>query len=175
VSLRIVEDSSQKEPLSRTVQASGNINAPFIDLVPAAGKSCKEIAYYMKRELEKEHFRVATVILAVEEYAKGGGGAMVGPESNPNFITIYGQVQRQGRYEVTPEDDLTVSQAILRAGGFAQFAKDKKVTVIRKYPGKDSVKIYVNLKDIMMKGKLEYDVPVYGGDVIIVGEKMLNF
>lgn len=178
VSLRIVEDTSQRVPLSLKVQASGNINAPFINLVPAAGKTCKEVAFYMKRELEKEHFRVATVILAVEEEFKPprtGRGAFDMPAPDANYITIYGQVQRQGRYETSTEEDLTVSQAILRAGGFSQFAQDKKVKVIRNVPGKGNVDIFVNLRDVMMKGKLEYDIPVYGGDVIVVSEKLINF
>jgi protein involved in polysaccharide export with SLBB domain len=175
VSLRIVEDTSQQAPLSLKIQDSGNINAPFINLVPAAGKTCKDVAYYMKRELEKEHFRVATVILALEEGAKAQARGPGAPLPTANYITIYGQVQRQGRYETTPEEDLTVSQAILRAGGFSQFAKDKKVKVIRKVPDKGNVTIYVNLRDVMMKGKLDYDIPVRGGDVIIVDEKLINF
>jgi protein involved in polysaccharide export with SLBB domain len=175
VSVRIVEDTSQKAPLSLKVQASGNINAPFINLVPAVGKSCKEVAMYMKKELEKEHFKTATVIVSLEENAKSGaaGSALSGPAAN--FITIYGQVQRQGKYEITPEEELTCSQAILKAGGFSQFAKDTKVTVIRKYPKKGNVKIVVNLRDVMMKGKLDYDIPIRGGDVIIVDEKLVNF
>ena len=177
VSLRIVEDTSQQAPLSLKVQDSGNLNAPFINLVPAAGKTCKEVAYYMKKELEKEHFRTATVIVALEaEVAKSRAGVGGGPPlPTANYITVYGQVQRQGRYETTPEEDLTVSQAILRAGGFSQFAKDKKVKVIRKVPDKGNVTFEVNLRDVMMKGKLEYDIPVRGGDVIIVDEKLVNF
>lgn len=173
VSLRIVEEDKL---YSLKVQDSGNINAPFINLVPAAGHTCKNVAFYMKRELEKQHFKMATVILALEQKALptkergvGGGGPAAG------FITIYGQVAKQGRYEVDPAEDLTVSQAILRAGGFAQFAKDKKVKVIRKYPNKRSIEIEVNLRNVMMKGKLEEDIPVRGGDVIIVGEKLINF
>jgi protein involved in polysaccharide export with SLBB domain len=174
VSLRIVEDTSQKAPLSLKVQASGNINAPFINLVPAAGKTCKEVAFYMKKELEKEHFRVATVIVSLEDTVPTKStGALIGPPSN--FITIYGQVQRQGKYEITPEEELTASQAILKAGGFSQFAKDTMVSVIRKYPKMGNVRIIVNLRNVMMKGKLDYDIPIRGGDVIIVDEKLVNF
>ena len=180
VLLRIVEDSTQAAPRSLKVLDSGNINAPFINLVPVSGKTCKEVAFYMKRELEKQHFKVATVILAVEEIytPTGRDRTAVGPQPgvlNSGYITIYGQVQRQGRYEVNPEEDLTVSQAVLRAGGFAQFAKDKDVKVIRKYPSKGNVTIRVNLRDVMMKGKLEYDIQIRGGDVIIVDEKLVNF
>jgi protein involved in polysaccharide export with SLBB domain len=115
------------------------------------------------------------VIVSLEDTVKTNtpAGALIGPASN--FITIYGQVQRQGKYEVTPEEELTVSQAVLKAGGFSQFAKDTSVSVIRKYPKKGNVRIIVNLRDVMMKGKLDYDIPIRGGDVIIVDEKLVNF
>lgn len=175
VSLRIVEDG--EKVYSLPVQDSGNIQAPFISLVPAVGRTCRDVAFYMKRELEKQHFQTATVILALEKSApvRGGGGGYAQPQFNASFITIYGQVGRQGRYEVQPEEDLTVSQAILRAGGFSQFALDSKVKVIRKVPGKGNVTIIVNLRNVMMKGKLEYDIPIRGGDVIIVDERLVNF
>jgi protein involved in polysaccharide export with SLBB domain len=171
VSLRIVEDGEKVYSLK--IQDSGNIQAPFISLVPAAGKTCKDVAFYMKRELEKQHFKQATVILALEEKAPVVQ-SRAAPAMVPGaFITIYGQVARQGRYEVDPQENLTVSQAILKAGGFSQFAQDKKVKVIRNVKGRN-VDIIVNLKEVMTKGKLEYDIPIYGGDVIVVAEKLIN-
>ncbi len=175
LSLRIVEEGDKV--YNPVVQDSGNIMSPYIGLVPAAGRTCKDVAFAMKTELQKQHFKVATVILALEKTNPNKkklpaniAGAMV-----PGFVTIFGQVQRQGRYEVEPDEDLTVSQAVLRAGGFAQFANESKVKVIRKVPDKGYVTIVVNLRNVMMRGKLEYDIPVRGGDVIIVDEKMLNF
>lgn len=172
VVLRIVEDGEKTYNLR--VQDSGNILAPYISLVPAAGRTCRDVAYYMKRELEKQHFQTATVILALEAVAPSKGYAGQMPAYNADFITVYGQVSRQGRYEVDPGEDLTVSQAILRAGGFSQFAQDEKVKIIRRVPGKGNVTIIVNLRNVMMRGRLEYDIPVRGGDVIIVDEKLIN-
>jgi polysaccharide export outer membrane protein len=172
VSLRIVEEG--EKVASYKVQDSGNLMVPFIGLVPAAGRTPRDVAFYMKRELQKKHFKVATVILALEERALVKPRPP-GPPPASGYITIYGQVIRQGKYEVEPGEDLTVSQAILRAGGLSQFAKDTKVKVIRKVPNKPNLTIYVNVRDVMMKGKLEYDIPIRGGDVIIVDEKIFNF
>lgn len=172
VSLRIVED--RDKVLSLYVQDSGDIQAPFIGLVKANGRTCKQVAFFMKRELEKQYFQQATVIVALERVRPSS--TKFGPGYVPDdtrYITVYGQVSRQGRYELLPEDDLTVSQAILRAGGFSQFAQTKKVKVIRKTP-KGSVTIFVNLDDIMRLGKLEYDIPIRPEDVIIVTEKIVN-
>lgn len=174
VSLRIVED--RDKVLSLYVQDSGDIQAPFIGLVKANGRTCKQVAFFMKKELEKQYFQQATVIVALERVRPSSNNAKNGPGFVPDdthFITIYGQVSRQGRYELTAEDDLTVSQAVLRAGGFSQFAQTKKVKIIRKTP-KGSVTIIVNLDDIMRLGKLEYDIPIRPEDVIIVTEKVIN-
>lgn len=172
VSLRIVED--RDKVLSLYVQDSGDIQAPFIGLVKANGRTCKQVAFFMKRELEKQYFQQATVIVALERVRpsnnKFGPGYI---QDDTRYITVYGQVSRQGRYELLAEDDLTVSQAILRAGGFSQFAQTKKVKVIRKTP-KGTVTIFVNLDDIMRLGKLEYDIPIRPEDVIIVTEKVVN-
>lgn len=175
VSLRIVED--RDKVLSLLVQDSGDIQAPFIGLVRAAGRTCRDVAFYMKKELEKQYFQQATVIVALERAYVPPGRDARNPwvQDDMAYITIYGQVIRQGRYELAPEEDLTVSQAILRAGGFSQFAKDTSVKVIRKVPGRSNVTIIVNLKDVMTKGRLEKDIPIRGGDVIIVDEKLVNF
>ncbi|QIF04208.1 polysaccharide biosynthesis/export family protein [Roseimicrobium sp. ORNL1] len=173
---RIVEDKA--EPKSLMIQDSGDIFAPYIGLVKAAGRTPRELAMHMKTELEKQYFQQATVIVALErERPVGPGGSQGGGYvvEDMGYITIYGQVIRQGKYEFAPEDQLTASQAILRAGGFAPFAKDKAVKIIRKVPGKGNVTIVVNLRDVMTKGRLEKDITILPNDTIIVEEKLINF
>jgi protein involved in polysaccharide export with SLBB domain len=177
VVLRIVEDKA--EPKSLVIQDSGDIFAPYIGLVKAAGRTPRQLAMYMKQELEKQYFQQATVIVALERaFVPGQNGGRGGPDyiqDDMGYITIYGQVIRQGKYEFAPEDQLTASQAILRAGGFAPFAKDTKVKVIRKVPGKGNVTIVVNLRDVMTKGRLEKHIAILPNDTIIVEEKLINF
>jgi protein involved in polysaccharide export with SLBB domain len=173
--LRIVEDKA--EPKSLMIQDSGDIFAPYIGLVKAAGRTPRQLAQQMKIELEKQYFQQATVIVALErEYRdprtrRPDDGYVV---EDMGYITIYGQVIRQGKYEFAPEDQLTASQAILRAGGFAPFAKDKAVKIIRKTP-KGNVTLVVNLRDVMTKGRLEKDIAILPNDTIIVEEKLINF
>ena len=65
-------------------------------------------------------------------------------------------------------------QAVLRAGGFAQFANPKKVRLVRTTPqGRKA--ILVNLDDVMRRGNLNNDVYIRDGDVIIIDEKNVNF
>lgn len=173
VSLRIVEDKDKT--LSLNVQETGDIQAPHLGLVRVNGLTCKKVAYAMKRDLERAFFQQATVIVALEMRPRSErpGGGPVMPE---DFFTVFGQVARQGKYEMLPDEDLTISQAILRAGGFAQFAKAEDVRIIRKVKTQAKpVEIRVNVKEIMTKGRLENDIPIRPNDVIIVKEKLINF
>ena len=166
ISLRIVED--RDKVLALYIQESGDIQAPHLGLVKAAGRTCKQLAYGMKQELERAYFQHATVIVALDRRVHTQLPA------NQDAFTIYGQVLKQGKYELLPEEGLTISQAIVRAGGFAQFADKKNIKLIRRV-GSKSVTIQINVADVMEKGKLEKDIPVHSNDVIIVKEKWLNF
>ncbi len=81
---------------------------------------------------------------------------------------------RQGKYEFVQQDQLTASQAILRAGGFAEGAKDKAVKIVRKVPAKGNVTLVVNLRDVMSKGMTEKDLPLLPNDTIIVEERLTD-
>jgi protein involved in polysaccharide export with SLBB domain len=168
ISIRVVED--RREPLQVRVTATGEIQAPHIGLVRAAGRTCRELAFAVKRELEKSYYNVATVVVAIDQK----GREQTGPGYQIAFFTIYGQVLRQGKYELPADEDVTISQAILRAGGFAQFANPQKVKLVRKTPQGNKT-VLVDLDQIMRRGNLEYDIYVRENDVIIVDEKKVNF
>lgn len=173
ISLRIVEDRDRVQSL--LIQDSGDIQAPHMGLVKAAGKTCKQVAFYMKKELEKHYFQQATVIIALEAVKQTQHyGNYPGMSFAPgDFFVVYGQVARQGKYELTADEELTVSQAILRAGGFSQFANTKNVRLIRRTPsGNKSIRL--NLDDVMRKGRLEKDILMRRNDVIIIDEKLIN-
>jgi len=172
ISLRIVEDKDKT--LSLLVQDSGDIVAPHLGLVRAAGLTCRKVAFNMKRELEKQYFQQATVIVSIESIPRSGM-APAGTLSE-DFFTVFGQVARQGKYEMFPDEELTISQAILKAGGFAPFALTKDVRIIRKVKTEmKPVEIRINVDEIMAKGRLDKDIAVRPNDVIIVKEKKINF
>ena len=74
-------------------------------------------------------------------------------------------------------ENLTASHAIMRAGGFADFANRKKVRVIRNGkpggPGKQTFEM--NMIEILDDGKTEKDVLLQPDDVIIVPSRLINF
>lgn len=176
ISFRIVED--RNEPIRLRVQDSGEIQAPHIGLVRAAGRTCRDLAFIIKRELEKSYYNKATVIIAIDVIPKvSSGGSSMGPGGvvrGQEYFTVFGQVLRQGKYELPFDEDVSISQAILRAGGPAQFANLGKVRLIRKTPQGNKT-VLIDVDQIMTRGSLEYDIILRSNDVLIIPEKVASF
>lgn len=173
ISFRVLEDKA--EPRSLRVQDSGDVYAPNVGLVHAEGKTCRELALSIKKTLESSLYQKATVIISIDVIPQPRGGN--GPQAyrgTGDLFTIFGQVARQGKYELPEDSDLSISQAILTAGGQAQFGNLKKVRIIRKVPSGHKT-IQVDVDAVMTKGALERDIYIRPGDVIIVPEKKVNF
>lgn len=172
VSFQIMEDrvwNPTNAPVSSLqVQDSGEIEVPYIGRVLAVGKTCKELAEEVKAALEKDYYKQATVVIS-----------MIAASPILGRIYIWGQVHNQGPLDIQVNENLTVGQAILRAGGFADFADQKKVKVIRASTGADKSKptqtINLDLKQILSEGKTEKDIVLQPGDLIIVPSRLFNF
>lgn len=170
VSIRILED--RRDALQQVVAVTGEVQAPYVGLVNARGKTCRDLAFTIKRELEKNFFKNATVVIAIDKL--NPADQMKIGESELEFYVMFGFVARQGKYDLPSNEDISISQAILRAGGFAQFAKKNKVKIIRKTPQGNKT-ILVNVDGIMRQGDLERDIFIRKDDVIIVEELNWNF
>lgn len=170
ISIRILED--RREALQQVVAVTGEVQAPYVGLVNARGKTCRSLAFTLKRELEKNFFKNATVVIAIDR---------INPEDqirlrtvDLEFYVMFGFVAKQGKYDLPSNEDISISQAILRAGGFAQFANKEKVKIIRKTP-RGNKTVLVNVDGIMRRGDLDKDVYIRKDDVIIVEELNWNF
>ncbi|MDZ4404685.1 polysaccharide biosynthesis/export family protein [Prosthecobacter sp.] len=170
ISIRILED--RRDALQQVVAVTGEVQAPYVGLVNARGKTCRDLAYTIKRELEKNFFKNATVVIAIDKLNERT--QMEEREVDLEFYVMFGFVARQGKYDLPSNEDISISQAILRAGGFAQFANKEKVKVIRKTPQGNKT-ILVNVDGIMRRGDLERDIYIRKDDVIIVEELNWNF
>jgi polysaccharide export outer membrane protein len=159
VSFRVVEDRDNDSQRLR-VNDNGELEVPYIGPVPAQGKSCKQLAYDIKGALEKEYYYHATVILALDRVSEKSRGR----------VYVYGSVKGQGPQELPPDESYTVSKAVIRAGGFGDFANKRKVKVTRK-DGKDFT---VDLKRVIEEGKTEEDVVLQPDDQIYVPQRLIN-
>jgi protein involved in polysaccharide export with SLBB domain len=124
------------------------------------------LAGQLKAELEKEYYYQATVIIAVDVMTKSRGK-----------VYLVGPVRMPGPQEIPSDEVLTLSKAILRAGGFGDYADKHKVRVTRKGAtagGQDQI-FMVNVAEILEKGKSESDLPLEPGDLIYVPERLIRF
>ena len=160
VSFRVVEDRDTESQHLR-VNDNGELEVPYIGLVPASGRTCKELAYSVKSLLEREYYYHATVIIAVDRVSEKSRGK----------IYVYGNVKAQGPQEIPADETYTVSKAIIRAGGFGDFANKRKVRLTRK----DGKNYIVDLKRVIEEGHSEEDVVLQPDDQINVPARAVNF
>jgi polysaccharide biosynthesis/export protein len=160
VSFRVVEDRDGESQHLR-VNDNGELEVPYIGLVPAAGKTCRELAYNIKAALEREYYYHATVILAVDRVSEKSRGK----------VYVYGAVKVQGPQDIPTDETYTVSKAVIRAGGFGDFADKRKVKVTRKN-GQDFM---IDLKKVIEQGHSDEDVVLQPDDQIYVPQRLVNF
>ena len=159
ISFRVVEDRDNESQHLR-VNDSGEVEVPYVGLVPAAGRTCRELAYNIKSLLEREYYYHATVIIAVEHVSEKSRGK----------VYVYGSVKMQGPQEIPADETYTVSKAVIRAGGFGDFANKRKIKLTRK-GGRDFV---IDLKRVIEEGHSEDDVVLQPDDQIYVPQRLIN-
>jgi polysaccharide biosynthesis/export protein len=168
VAFQILEDKlidDKDVPRSLIVSDSGELDIPYVGRVPATEKTCKQLGDEIKLQLEKEYYHQATVVLALELANKYLGR-----------VYVWGQVRNQGPIDIAVNENLTAGRAILRAGGFADFANKKKVKVVRGgTTGAAKQTFDLNMADILEGGKTEKDIPLQPDDFVLVPSRLINF
>ncbi len=159
VSFRVVEDRDNESQRLR-VNDNGQLEVPYIGLVPAAGRTSKELAFNIKSALEKEYYYHATVIIAVDHVSEKSRGR----------VYVMGSVKGPGPQEIPPDEEYTVSKAVSRAGGFSDFANKRKVKLTRK----NGQEMVVDLKRIIEDGKTDEDVVLQPDDRIFIPQRLIN-
>lgn len=164
LSFQITEDREPPKPL--IVTDSGEVDIPYIGRVSVAGKTCKEVAILVKTQLEKEYYYRATVAVGLDQVNRIAGK-----------VYVWGQVRTQGAVEIPANESFTAGKAILRAGGFADFANKKKVKLVRSgKPGStDKQTFELNMVEILEEGKTEKDMLLQQDDFIIVPARLVNW
>jgi polysaccharide export outer membrane protein len=163
LSFRIVEDEEDPKPLF--VTDSGELEVPYLGRFPAEGKTCKQLAIELKNELQKDYYYQATVVVAVDLMTKSRGK-----------VYLVGPVRMPGPQDIPSDEIFTLSKAILRAGGFGDFADKRGVRVTRKGSAGTKEKTFtVDVGQILEKGKAEADLILQPGDFIYVPERSIRF
>lgn len=125
----------------------GLVNLPYIGEIRAQGLLANQLQTDIQNRLvAKEIYTNPTITVSTAD--------------TPRFINVSGAVKGGGRIPYTP--DMTLMTAITAAGGFTEFADQKKVSLTREgrvFP--------VNAREIQ-RGR-EKDVTVLPGDQINIG------
>ena len=162
LSYRVVQE--RRAPLSLMVTDSGEVEVPLIGRVRAGGRTCKELAETIRPLLQREYFIHATVIIGLDAASSKSRGT----------VYVSGQVRAQGSVELPPTEELTVSKAILKAGGFAEFADSRKVKLVRNKPDGASETTIVDVDAVLTRGKIDKDPVLQPDDRIIIPRKFIN-
>jgi len=166
ISFQIVEDGD--DPSQLVVNDSGDLEVPYLGQFPAENKTCRQLALELKAALEKTYYYQATVIIAVDSMARSRGK-----------VYLVGAVRAPGPQDLPSDEVLTVSKAILRAGGFTDTADQHHVTITRQ-EGEgngetNKLTIVVDVGQIFDEGETEKDVPLKPDDLIYIPERLINF
>jgi len=141
----------KEETLSRTVpvRVDGKVSLPLVNDVQAAGLTPPQLQEIVAQKLR--------------DFIDDPVVSVIVMESNSFKVYISGEVKNPGVHRLRSETSLL--QIISMAGGFTEWANQKKILVIRKESGKE-VRMTVNYKK-MVKGKIPALV-LKPGDTIIV-------
>lgn len=166
LSLTIVEDELPQRAM--IVTDSGEVEVPYIGRILVENRTCKQLAMYIKSILEKEYYHQATVLISLDS----AGGA---PPSKGRYY-IHGEVNRPGAHDIPADEVLTISKAIIRAGGFTQYANEKKVRVHRRNNKTNQIDMFeIDMVAVIQKGQVRNDIEIIAEDKILVSEKFFNF
>lgn len=162
VSYRVIEDREEPRPI--TITELGELEVPYAGRYVALNKTCKQLAQELKTFLEKDLYFKATVIITLDYQNKGRD------KEFSRRVTVVGEVRTPGVQTIPTDDVLTVSRAILGAGGFGAFANKRRVKISRPNPANtnEMKTIEVDLTEIWDKGKTYKDEKLEPGDLVTV-------
>ena len=143
----------KEEQLSQTVmvRTDGKISLPLIDEIQAAGLTPLRLKEVLTQKFKQF---VETPIITV----------MV-REAKSFKVYIGGQVVRPGVYTLVEE--ITLLQLIPLAGGFTEWANQRKILLVRKEGGQEK-RITINYKKIISGEDLSHNMVLKPGDTIMV-------
>jgi len=148
----------RQDDLKRSVKIdpSGKVMFPLIGDVQVSGKSI----FALRDEL-KERYSVYFVNPQIMVTI-----AMLSSQK----IMVLGEVNSPGIF--TLDSDLTIVEAIAKAGGMTSAAKLDKVIVVRR--GKEKPELLsFNFNDVLEKGDIAHDVSLRSGDIVYASTKAI--
>ena len=140
------------------ITKKGYITFPLIGKMKVKGLTAQELEQELKAMLEADYLVSAQVLVFIEEY-------------HPRQISVIGEVEKPGKYEMPTEKQTTLLEAIAMAGGFSKHANMNATRIIRVKDGKKE-NITVRVEDIIEKGEKDQDIILEPDDIVSVSESV---
>ncbi len=163
VSLTVSGAQEVQEAL-KEVNASGEILMPHIGAVKCDGLTIVELQEKIKTAY-KTFFIEPQVTVGYAPFVEGSG--MKSPWGE---VLMMGEVARPGPVNMSSTRDLTVTRALMVAGGATPLADKRKVKVTRREKDGSLKKFVVNIDEIGKEGRSDLDIVLKPGDVVYVPE-----
>lgn len=163
--LQIVEDGDPAVEL--VIAKDGTIDAPYIGTVGAGGLTMEGLAARLREALEADYYVHATVRLSLLERPERS--------TNRGRIFVTGQVRRVGMVEIDKSETNTAGKVILANGGLSDFADARRIKIFRTNASGQVETRVVDLREVLEKGRIDLDVPIVDGDLIVVDAKLVNW
>jgi len=138
------------------VRPDGRVSTPLVDDLVAVGKTPTQLATEMQ-EILSEYLRSPEVNVIVQDFVGTPGSQ----------IRVLGQVMKPG--SVPFREQMTLLDVIIEAGGLTPFAAGNRGRLVRVVDG-SSKEFRVKVADLVNKGRIEENVAMRPGDIVIIPE-----
>jgi polysaccharide export outer membrane protein len=136
------------------VASDGSINYPMVGVVQVAGKTPPQIEKELQARLANGYVKSPSVSVRVTDYRS-------------RRVSIFGQVRSPGTFAYS--ENMSIVEAISKAGGFTGMAKKNAVRITRK--GGDGVESIVVAVEDIGQGRAP-NFLLRPGDVVFVPERL---
>lgn len=144
-----------KEPdLTRSVpvRPDGKISLPLIEEVKAEGLTPKQLETELTKRFSK--------------FVASPQVSVIVADVRSRTFSIVGEVNRSGSYPLRQK--LTVLEALASAGGFKEFAKTKKIYVLRLTPSGERIRLPFNYNRVIQGEETAQNIELQSHDTIVI-------
>ncbi len=134
------------------VRPDGMITLPLIGEIKASGLTPVQLQDQITAALTKvmSDPQVTVIVVGV----------------NSMSFNIVGNVLKPGFYPLTRP--ITILDAIALSGGFRDFAKEKKIYVLRATPERKQTKLFFNYKEVIKGIRMAQNITLLPGDTLVI-------
>lgn len=146
----------QEPDISRDfrVRPEGTINHPLLGRIAVESHTAAEVEADLTERLGRDYLVNPRVLVTVVQTAE-------------RRVIVLGEVKSPGDYAIGTDEEITLLQAVARAGGFSDIAALDKVRIVRTVGDREST-IRVNVTEVLSGQGRARDIVLRPGDVIIV-------